>query len=295
MVNSKIFKGLLYSFISATAFASLAIFIKLGYSSGLDTKNMLFYRFVSASFFMFLFLLIKNPDSLKPSKTLIKKAIFMGGILYTAQSFSFFSSVSYVSPSVSELLLYIYPAFVSILAVLIFKEKIGLFKIGYIVVILSGFAFIFHDALHSQLRLLGVIFGLTAMIIYSIYLIVVQHFLKDENPLSLTFYTILFAAVAFSIIFHPKPKLPTMNQFAIIVSLGLISTVVAIAFLFASIDVIGSSLTSVFSSFEPIITILLSVVVLHMGMNNYQIAGAVLILTGVFLANIYHIRIEKNG
>lgn len=293
MEKSRIFKGLLYSFISAASFASLAIFIKLGYDSSLTIQQMLFYRFTFAAIFMFVFLIIKQPKSLKPTKKLIKKSVITGGFLYTAQSFCFFSSIRYVSPSVTELLLYLYPAFVTLLAIVIFKERLSFFKIIYIILVILGFIFIFNDALHSRLRLLGVVFGIAAMIIYSIYLIVIQQFLRDEFPLALTFYTILFAALSFLLIFHHGIGLPSFTQLKIIVSLSLVSTVIAIAFLFASIEIIGSSLTSIFSSFEPVITIFLSMVVLNIGMNEYQIIGAFLILTGVFLANLYHLKLEK--
>ncbi len=293
MKQNTLLLGLVYSFISASAFASLAVFVKLGYNTGLQTKEMLFYRFFSASVFMALFLAVKNKSYLKPTKKLLQKALLTGGILYTAQAFFFFSSIKYVSPSVSELLLYLYPAFVSILAVFFFKETINMYKILYISIIIAGFVFIFNDALNSKIRLLGVIFGISAMVVYSIYLIIIQHFLKEENPLSLSFYTILFAFVSFLLIFRPTIEPLSLYQITIVTSLGLISTVVAIGFLFAAIDIIGSSLTSVFSSFEPVITIFLSMAVLKMGMNSYQIVGAVLILFGVFLANLYHIRSKK--
>jgi drug/metabolite transporter (DMT)-like permease len=159
----------------------------------------------------------------------------------------------------------------------------------YIAVILAGFGFIFKDALHSQLKITGVLLGVSAMIIYSVYLIVIQGFLKKENPLSLSFYTIVFAAISFSMVFGFPKGTPNEHQLLIILSLGLITTVISIGFLFAAIELIGSSLTSVFSSFEPVITIVLSVVVLGIGMNTYQIIGAILILIGVFMANIYHL------
>ena len=293
MDRSKILKGLFYSFISACAFASLAIFVRIGYDIGFSTKEMLFYRFLSASVFMAIFLLIKDKKTIKPTKNLIKKTIITGDILYTAQAFCFFSSVKYVSPSVTELLLYLYPAFVSLLAVFIFNESINMFKVSYILAILVGFVFIFNDALNSKLKLMGVVFGISAMVIYSIYLIVAQRFLNNENPLSFTFYTIVFAAISFAIIFHPNLKPISLKQLLIVISLGLISTVVAIGFLFASIEIIGSSLTSIFSSFEPVITIILSTFVLNMTMNIYQIIGAFFILLGVFMANLYHLRVSK--
>ncbi len=290
MKKSLLLKGLIYSIISASAFASLVIFVKLGYKSGFSVKDMLVYRFVSGSFFMFVFLLLFKPSGLKITVNLTKKTLVTGAFLYTAQSFCFFSSVKYVAPSVTELLLYLYPAFVTLLAAFIYKEKITPFKALYVGIVVVGFLFIFKDALHSRIEITGVVLGVSAMVIYSVYLIVIQRFLKYENPISLTFYTIVFAALSFSIIFGIPKELPNMRQFLIIIALGLVTTVISIGFLFAAIELIGSSLTSIFSSFEPVITIILSLLILHTGMNEYQAIGAVFILTGVFMANIYHLK-----
>ncbi len=289
MDKKLLLKGFVYSVISASAFASLVILVKIGYGFGLSTKDMLVYRFAAGSFFMFLFLLLYRPESLRITSGLAKKTLVTGGILYTLQSFCFFSSVKYVSPSVTELLLYIYPAFVTFLAAITYKEKITMFKVLYILVITVGFLFIFKNALHSEIEITGIAFGIAAMVIYSVYLIIIQNFLKDENPFSLTFYTIVFAAVSFGIVFGLPKSLPNKNQLFIILSLGIITTVISIGFLFAAIELIGSSLVSVFSSFEPVITIILSFLVLNIGIHGYQAIGAVFILIGVFMANIYHL------
>ncbi len=295
MYNTKMFKGLIYSFISAFAFASMAVFVKIGYAAGLTTKEMLFFRFVFASVFLFLFLLIKYPKKLIINGGLLKKSLLMGGLFYASQSYCFFASIKHISPSITELILYLYPAFVTLLAAIVFKERFDIFKFLYITIILAGFIFIFGDALNSRIRLLGVLLGFAAMVIYSVYLIVVQQFLKNEDVLSLTFYTIVFTTITFFVLFNKDVGALSLKQTGVVVSLGLISTVIAIGFLFLSIDAIGSSLTSVFSSFEPVITIILSGAVLGIGMTLHQIIGAVLILIGVFSANIYHLRFQKDG
>lgn len=45
-MQQNLLKGLIYSFISAASFGSLAIFARLGYNSGLNVYEMLTYRFL---------------------------------------------------------------------------------------------------------------------------------------------------------------------------------------------------------------------------------------------------------
>ena len=287
-------KGVVYSFLSAASFATLAIFVKVGYNTGLSTVGMLFLRFGFAVVLMGSYIAFFR--GFKIGKNLLFKAFITGGLLYPAQSFCFFSGIGYTSPNVAELILYLYPAVVAFLGFLFFKEALTPFKLFYIAVILIGFGFIFHDAFYSKLRFLGVLFSTAAMVIYSFYLIVVEKFVSDEDPVLFSFFTIFFAFIVYALIGFNKLDL-SFNFYQLIVGflLGLVPTFLAIMFLFKSIEVIGSSLTSVFSSVEPVVTIILSSVFLHMWLNTAQIIGGVLILLGVFMANFYHLREEDGG
>ena len=288
-------KGVIFSIISALSFATLAILIKLGYNASLDTIQMLLFRFFFASLLMATFLAITKPKALKPKPKLLIKAFFTGTILYTLQAFCFFRGIKYTSPNVVELILYLYPATVTILSHFIFKEKINLYKALFIVIILAGFGFIFHDAFGQELKLLGVIFATLAMLIYSVYLIVIQLLIKEENPVSFSFYTILFAFFSFLLLSLRSFTLPrNIYHLMIGILLGLIPTFLAIMFLFMAIDVIGSALTSLFSSIEPVFTIILAYIFLHISLNQFQLIGGILIISGVIMANIYHVKKGKH-
>ncbi len=289
-------KGVIFSLISALSFATLAVLIKLGYDAGLDTMQMLLYRFFFASLLMGTFLAITRPKILKPKPKLLIKAFLTGTVLYTMQAFCFFRGIKYTSPNVVELILYLYPATVTILSHFIFKEKINLYKTIFIVIILTGFGFIFHDAFGQKLKLMGVIFATLAMLIYSFYLIVIQLLIRDENPVSFSFYTILFAFFSFLLLSLHNFSLPAnAYKLSIGVLLGLVPTFLAIMFLFLAINLIGSALTSLFSSIEPVFTIALAYILLHISLNQFQLIGGILIITGVIMANIYHVKKGENG
>lgn len=282
-------KGVIYSFISALSFATLAILIKIGYNSGLKASEMLLYRFFFATLTMGGFFLLTRPYILKPTPKLILKSAFTGSVLYTAQAFCFFKGIKYVSPNVVELILYLYPAAVTLISYLVFKERITFWQILFIGIILLGFGFIFHDAFRHKLKLLGIAYAFSAMLIYSTYLIFVQTFVKNENPIAFSFYTILFAFISFLIISLNNFSMPkNIYQLAVGVLLGLIPTFSAIMFLFLAIELIGSALASVFSSVEPVFTIIMAYIFLHISLNKYQFIGGFLIIAGVILENLYH-------
>ena len=289
-------KGIVFSVISALSFSTLAILIKIGYEFRLSTLQMLLFRFLFATILMGLFLGFTKPRILKPNIKLLLKAFFAGTVLYPSQAFCFFRSIKYTSPNVVELILYLYPATVTILSHIVFGEKINFYKFLFIAVILLGFLFIFHNALGHKIELLGIIFATLAMIIYTFYLIFVQLLLKNENPIAMSFYTIFFSFLSFLAISTHNISIPSNSaQLGIEVLLGLVPTFLAIMFLFMAIDQIGSSLTSVFSSVEPVFTIVLAYLLLGISLNKFQLIGGILIITGVTMTNIYHSRESKNG
>ena len=289
-------KGISFSFVSALSFATLAILIKIGYNNHLNTIQMLFFRFLFATIIMAFFFLITKPVILKPRPKLLLKAFLTGTVLYTAQAFCFFRGIKYVSPNVVELILYLYPATVTILSHFIFKERINGYKAFFIGIILLGFAFIFHDAFGYKVKLLGVGYATLAMLVYSVYLVCVQILVKNENPISFSFYTIFFAVLSFSAISLSNFVIPrNLYQVTIGILLGLIPTFSAIMFLFMAIEIIGSALTSLFSSVEPVFTIALAYLILHIGLNRFQLIGGILIIIGVTMANIYHAKRGTNA
>ncbi len=57
------FRGLVFSLLSAVGFACLAILVKLGYRAGLTDMALLQYRFLFGAALLFLFLSLKDRHS----------------------------------------------------------------------------------------------------------------------------------------------------------------------------------------------------------------------------------------
>ncbi|UOD34494.1 DMT family transporter [Deferribacteraceae bacterium V6Fe1] len=283
------FKGVAAAIVSAVCFAFLAIFAKLGYNLGISTSDMLFFRFALGFLTFTIYFLIKDYNLFFIKKINLLKAFFAGSFLYFTQSNLFFLAVKNISVSTASLILYMYPLFVTILSIIIFKYKLNTVTSISLGLIILGSCLIFYDAFANKYSFFGILCALGAATTFSFYLIFIQYSLQTQKPLTFSFYVILFASITFA--FNADYSMPVNhNTILLILGLSFVSTFLAISLLYVSIEIIGAVYASIFSSIEPVITVLASVVILSEKVNSIKVAGMTLILISILLPQLKKLR-----
>lgn len=284
-------KGLLYALASGCAYGMLAIIIKLGYRAGLGEGELLSYRFLGATLILGCYLLIRHPRMLRARPVTLLKAAILGVGFYNLQSICYFKALTFIPASTSTLILYIYPLAVTVLSVLLLRFRVTVTTWISLGLVILGCACVFSDAFQRALPPIGIALAVSAMLIYSLYLIAIQFFLRGEHPLTLTFYAILFSGLTLSIIHPPlRPGALSMLQIGLLLAIALIPTVFAITFLVRAIEEIGSAYTSLFSTVEPIVTIFSAHALLQEHIALSQIIGMLLIIGGIIYPNIMSLK-----
>lgn len=290
----KMLRGLAFSLLSAVCFASLAILAKLGYGASLTDMALLQYRFLFGAVLLLLFLFLRDPSLLKIRPAALGKAAILGFVLHGLQSTLFFKALKYIPASTTSLILYIYPVTVTILSAAFLGLKVGRTLVLSLVILSAGSCLVFYDAFLREMNLTGLLLAFGTTLTFSLYLILVQVFMKGEKPLTTAFYVIAFTGLAF-LFFNNPLQILRLNgtQFAIAVSLGLVPTAVAIVLQYRAIELIGSTYTAVFSTLEPVATVVLAAVVLGESVDVLQWAGMLLIVVGIAAPNLETIRRER--
>jgi len=282
-----LFKGLLYSILSSCGFGMGAVIAKLAYQSGLSPNRLLQIRFTLALPLMLLVLLLRSPGLLRITFPVLWKAALMGGLLYGLQSSLFYTSLTIIPASTAALVLYLYPVVVALLSRAFFGlrlEPIILLSLGLVVV---GVGLVFYDAFTQSVEPLGLLLVLGSMVCFSAYLLIAQAALRGEEPLAVSFYVILFAAVTFNLLAGPENLLsPGLPGLAYGGAMALLSTVMAISLLYLAIEKIGSTYVSIFSTLEPVATILAAYLILAERVVLWQLVGVVLIVGGISTPNL---------
>ncbi|NLI93072.1 MAG: DMT family transporter [Peptococcaceae bacterium] len=158
--------GIILVAVSAAAFGISPIFARFAFSSGTTPVTLLFFRFIIAAFIMLMIMFFKR-ITFPRGKTLLG-LILMGSLGYVGQSFSYFTALTYASASLVALLLYLYPILVTILAVLVLKEKVTKTQILALIIALIGTVLIIGFEIKGQFT--GIVLGLSAACIYSVSL-----------------------------------------------------------------------------------------------------------------------------
>jgi len=287
---------MIQALISAFAFGFLPIFAKLSYGAGLLELEILHYRFILAALGFLLALLIKNPALLKVNGSFLLKTAFIGLLICPLQSFFFFKALKLIPASTTSLILYFYPVVVTLASAFIFRFHLHARNIMALALVTFGCLLVFYQAFLHAVNPAGLLYALGAMGVFSTYMILMEKFLKNENPLTSGFYILLFTAFSYSL-FHNPLKIFTLSgeQWVLSLLTGLLSTALSSYFLYRAIEKVGSAYTSIFSTFEPITTVLLAFWVLKEPFSFFQLAGMALIAAGIVLPRIPQIMLAFNA
>lgn len=188
--------GIIMVAISATAFGVMPIFARFAFVAGANPLTVLFFRFFIAALIMLAY--IKYRKLALPSGKTLAGLILMGGIGYVGQSFCYFTALTYASASLVALLLYLYPALVTILAVALFKEKIQGKQIMALIMALTGTALIIGFEISGQA--IGVVLGASAALIYSCYIIAGSRIIPPGGAPEASTVIMMAAAFVFGVI-----------------------------------------------------------------------------------------------
>lgn len=282
------FLGILLIIISAASFGVMPIFAHFAYASGVTPLTALFFRFAIAAICLCAYLIIgKIP---LPSSKNLRILILLGGIGFVLQSLSFFNALTVASPGLIVLLLYLYPTIVVAISILILHRPSSLTKLVALGVALLGTVLTIRSVRETQM--LGVILGLISASVYATYVLIGEQVIKEESPLTASTIMISSAATVYGgIVAIGGISLPTLlSGWLAITALALISTILAIATLFAGIKLLGAPTAAMLSTLEPLVTIVLSMMILNQSVTKTQLVGGVLILMAVVI-----VAIEESG
>lgn len=271
--------GALYVALSATAFGAMAIFAHYARASGADVVTVLFLRFAISAALLTAMMIATARRWPSGRNALVLAA--MGGVCYVGQSFSFFSALDYASAGMVALLLYLYPFLVMVLGALFLGRRLTFGRVAAALAALLGTALTIGGGLEGQP--LGVVLGVAAALIYSVYILIGGRVMNEEEPLAAAAVVMIAAAVVFGLIVGANgPKWPQGGAGWLAVgAIALVSTVIAMVSFFAGLRRLGAADAATLSTFEPVVTFVLAALFLGQPILPNQIAGGAVILCAV--------------
>lgn len=271
--------GVVYVVLSAVAFGAMAIFARFARESGADVMTVLFLRFAIAAVLMSALMVATGRRW--PARRNVLILAGMGGVGYVGQSFSFFTALDYATAGLVALLLYLYPFIVTVLSAVFLGKRLTAARMLTVVVALVGTALTIGGTISGQP--LGIVLGVTAAVIYSVYILVGSRVMAEEAPLAAATVVMIAAAVVFGLLVaSSSPMWPQgLVGWTAVVLIAVVSTVIAMVTFFVGIQRLGPADAATLSTLEPVVTFILAAIFLGEPILLNQVAGGAIILGAV--------------
>lgn len=277
-------KGILFTIASAVIFGFTPILARIAYDGGANGVTMTFLRAVLSLPVLFAILVYqKVPLRITRRQTL---DIFLaGGIGNAVTTILLYVSYSFISVGMATTLHFIYPIMVSLSCVVFFREKLTWSTVFALVASTAG-VFMFTGKIEAG-SVTGFALALLSGVTFAFYIVYTDRTdLKNIHYFKLSFYLCIVLAL-FSGVFGLMTGTLTFDLtpkawlYALIVSLFV--SVGAVTLLQLGIRLSGATAASILSTFEPITSFVLGILVLHEEISTAKIVGCLCIVAGVIV------------
>lgn len=299
MESNKKCKAYLSGIVMSTIFGLTFLFIKEGLRT-LSPMVLLTYRFAAAAIVLTLLLLLKvvkvNYRG-KPIKGVIALSVFYPVISFVFET----TGMKYVSISQAGIMVSLMPIFVLALGIAVLRETPARIQKIFIAVSIAGviITVVFAKSSGEAGSLKGIILLLISTMSASINNVLSRKYSRYFSPTEITFSmlwtgTLFFLSVSLiqGVINHNLYEafitpMYNMSSVAAVLYLGIFASVIAffaMNYMLANLPAVNAS---VFNNLATVISILAGVVIAHETLYWYQIAGGVLIISGVAGTNFF--------
>ncbi len=296
--------GVLCALLGAICFSGKAIIVKILYRyPGIDAETLLALRMlVALPFFIIIAAWPRHPDQAALSPRDIAKCGVLGFLGYYLSSYLDFLGLHYVTATLERLILYLGPTIVLLLSVMLRGIRVSRLQIVGLVVSYIGVALAFapdiflalsHRPLADAHMTLGSLLVFGSAMSYSLYLIGGGELVKRIGAVRMTAFSGGAASVyciCQYFVLRPMDHWSDITDFpgpvyALSLVNGTICTVLPILLVMVAISRIGASAAAQIGMVGPVSTILMAAIILGEPVGPWQVAGTILVMTGVLVTS----------
>jgi drug/metabolite transporter (DMT)-like permease len=279
--------GAVLCLVSAAGFGAMAIFGKLAYEAGVGTLTLLLVRFaLGATIFGAMIAVRPGLRAGATEARALAVGLALGAVGYATQAGLFFGALRRMDASLLALLLYTYPAWVTLAAIALGRERPNRRRLAALALSSAGVVVVLAGSAGGSFDALGTAMALGAAVAYTVYILVADRTGIAIPPLALSALVCLGATCTFTVVGVASGELDFGFEAEGWLWLGLIATVstaLPISTFFAGMARVGPSTASILSTFEPVVTVALAYVAFSERLTVAQLGGAALVLAAAVM------------
>ena len=278
-------EGLLLCLVSAAGFGAMPIFAKQAYAEGLGLTPLLALRFAIAAAMLWTLIALRR-RSLGSLRGLAAGAA-LGLFGYSVQAGLFFGALERIDAGLASLLLYAYPAFVTVAAIALRRESPSRRKLGALGLASGGVALVLVGGGPGELDLVGAGMAIGSALLYTFYILVSDRVAERTPPVPFAASVATGAGVSLGVAALIQGDFSATGEglmwAAVIAS---VSTVLPIVLFMAGLARVGPSTASIASTIEPPFTVALAWIVFGETLGPLQLVGGASVLSAVVLLQL---------
>ncbi|SKC84134.1 DMT family transporter [Maledivibacter halophilus] len=266
--------------------------------------SLAFFRFLFSTIIVFPMMIRHEDKNWKLKKSDLPVLLVLGIVGMFGYHVLFFTALKYTTAINSSMIAATNPMLTSILASLLIKERLGIKRIGTILIAFSGVVLTITNGQIGVIKdisfNIGDIIMLFAVICWVVYSVISKKVMPKYSPLIITAYSFLICLVTlipFVFIEKPLTYLPnvTWKGWVSVLYMSVFASVIGYLVQQISIKKIGPSKTNVFINLVPVFSVILSFLILKEEVTIIKIFSVAIIITGVYLNSRLKIEIKASA
>lgn len=277
-------RGTGYSILSAIIFGCNPLIARIVYANGGNAILLAFYRMViGAVLGVVLHRLFEQGSILVNKKTLLKLLICASGFAFTP--ILLFSSYNYLGSGMATTIHFVYPVLVILGCVVFYQEAISKLKVICVILCSAGILLLYTPG--GGVSLFGIALAFFSGVTYAFYTVyLAKSGLQELTTFQLMFWLNLFGTIytgVSTLVGHTFTTEIEPLGWGMILLFGLMNSGIAVTFFQLGAKYIGPQKASLFSTFEPLTSVLIGITVYKEAVTLRILCGLVSILAAVIL------------
>ena len=264
-------KGIFYAIVSSATFGLIPLFSLGPLRNGMGGSSILFYRCAIAAV-LFGGMALLRGIRLRPNRRQLFELFLLGGLCYCGSAGFLLLSYLYIPTGVATTINFLFPVVVALLMRFVFGEPMPLRTLLAIGLSLVGVALLSWTG-GALLDWRGVASAMMTVLCYGFYIVGLNKMTVRKLPGSVvTFYVLLFSAVSFAVLALCSGGINPIGSWSDAFDLTMLA-----------VQAIGSTLTAVLGSMEPLTAVGVGLLVFHEQLVWNQFIGIILVVLSVGL------------
>ena len=269
-MNTRV-KGFIYLLLSAVYFGFMPLLVKVICADGSTIVGALFLRFALAIIPLYIYLKVRKVPmelSVEEGKKILCVTVFGYGIT----ALLLYSAYDYMPSGMATVIHFGYPVFVLLGSLIFLRRRVPKLKIVCVGLCMIGI-FLSYAGSGGEAKPMGFVFALISGMTYAFYILYLEvGGLQDIPAMKMIFYMNIVGSIMVFLI--GKAWIA-----AFVLSLG--AAFIGVGFFQYGVQYVGAQDAAILSTFEPVTSMIVGILVLHESASLSSMAGCILILISV--------------